>query len=106
LARKPKGSFFGGRLQFTTQTRQNQIQRSCKQLIAQRLGICYGVSVFARGLWLRRASPNREYGYARLKVVDVTSRLFQGLPPEMDVWMSHGDHVTENTRLVLGDCVN
>jgi len=28
-------------------------------------------------------------------VVDVTSQLFQGLPAEMDVWMSHGDHVTE-----------
>ena len=41
------------------------------------------------------ASPNREFGYARLKVLDVTSRLFQGLPPELDVWMSHGDHVTE-----------
>src|SRR4029079_3236820 len=41
------------------------------------------------------ASPNREFGYARLKVLDVTSRLFQGLPAELDVWMSHGDHVTE-----------
>ena len=41
------------------------------------------------------ASPNREFGYARLKILDVTSRLFQGLPEEMDVWMSHGDHVTE-----------
>jgi GMP synthase (glutamine-hydrolysing) len=27
--------------------------------------------------------------------LDVTSRLFSGLPEEMDVWMSHGDHVTE-----------
>ena len=41
------------------------------------------------------ASPNREFGYARLKVLDITSRLFNGLPEEMDVWMSHGDHVTE-----------
>jgi GMP synthase (glutamine-hydrolysing) len=28
-------------------------------------------------------------------VVDSTSRLFAGLPKEMDVWMSHGDHVAE-----------
>ena len=60
------------------------------------LGICYGFQVFARELGGDvAASPNREFGYARLKVLDVTSRLFQGLPPELDVWMSHGDHVTE-----------
>ena len=60
------------------------------------LGICYGFQVFARELGGSVvASPNREFGYARLKVLDVTSRLFEGLPGEMDVWMSHGDHVTE-----------
>ena len=60
------------------------------------LGICYGFQVFARELGGDvAASPNREFGYARLKVLDVTSRLFRGLPEEMDVWMSHGDHVTE-----------
>jgi GMP synthase (glutamine-hydrolysing) len=60
------------------------------------LGICYGFQVFSRELGgTVAASPNREFGYARLKILDVTSRLFQGLPPEMDVWMSHGDHVTE-----------
>src|ERR1041385_6197258 len=59
-------------------------------------GICYGFQVFARELGGEvAASPNREVAYARLKVLDVTSRLFQGLPPELDVWMSHGDHVTE-----------
>jgi GMP synthase (glutamine-hydrolysing) len=60
------------------------------------LGICYGFQVFSRELGGSVvASPNREFGYARLKILDVTSRLFQGLPAEMDVWMSHGDHVTE-----------
>src|SRR4030095_2828366 len=28
-------------------------------------------------------------------VIEKESRLFKGLPNEMDVWMSHGDHVTE-----------
>ncbi len=61
-----------------------------------KLGICYGFQVFAEQLGGSVvASPNREYGYARLKILDVTSRLFQGLPEEMDVWMSHGDHVTQ-----------
>ena len=61
-----------------------------------KLGICYGFQVFAGDLGgAVVASPNREFGYARLKVVDPESRLFHGLPQEMDVWMSHGDHVTE-----------
>lgn len=60
------------------------------------LGICYGFQVFAGELGGKvAASPNREFGYARLQILDVTSRLFQGLPLEMDVWMSHGDHVTQ-----------
>jgi GMP synthase (glutamine-hydrolysing) len=37
----------------------------------------------------------REYGHAQLKVLSGASKLFQGLPFEMEVWMSHGDHVTQ-----------
>jgi GMP synthase (glutamine-hydrolysing) len=60
------------------------------------LGICYGLQLMAHGLGGKvLPSRSREYGYARLKVVDQTSVLFAGLPDEMDVWMSHGDHVTE-----------
>jgi GMP synthase (glutamine-hydrolysing) len=59
------------------------------------LGICYGLQLIAHGLGGEvQPSHSREYGYARLKVVDATSRLFAGLPKEMDVWMSHGDKVT------------
>ena len=59
------------------------------------LGICYGLQLIAYELGGKvQPSTNREYGYARLQVVDSTSRLFSGLPVEMDVWMSHGDHVT------------
>lgn len=59
------------------------------------LGICYGLQVLAFDLGGEvRPSPNREYGYARLKIVEPNSPLFADLPHEMDVWMSHGDHVT------------
>jgi GMP synthase (glutamine-hydrolysing) len=58
------------------------------------LGICYGLQVLASILGGEvRPSKNREYGYARLKILDPNSPLFQGLPLELDVWMSHGDHV-------------
>jgi GMP synthase (glutamine-hydrolysing) len=59
------------------------------------LGICYGLQMLAFDLGGEvKASPNREFGYARLKIVDATSCLFKGLPSEMDVWMSHGDQMT------------
>ncbi len=59
------------------------------------LGICYGLQILAFDMGGDvSSSPNREFGYARLKVVDQTSLLFKGLPAEMDVWMSHGDQVT------------
>lgn len=58
------------------------------------LGICYGLQVIASELGGEvRPSANREYGYARLQVTDQNSLIFNGLPAEMDVWMSHGDHV-------------
>jgi GMP synthase (glutamine-hydrolysing) len=58
------------------------------------LGICYGLQVIASDIGgAVRPSSNREYGYARLFVTDQESPIFRNLPNEMDVWMSHGDHV-------------
>jgi GMP synthase (glutamine-hydrolysing) len=60
------------------------------------LGICYGLQVMAADLGGEvQPSPSREYGYARLKILEPSSPLFAGLPTEMDVWMSHGDYVTQ-----------
>jgi GMP synthase (glutamine-hydrolysing) len=59
------------------------------------LGICYGLHVMALDLGGEvESAPSREFGYARLKVMNGGGQLFSGLPHEMDVWMSHGDHVT------------
>src|SRR2546423_4421142 len=59
-------------------------------------GICYGLQIIAYELGGEvHPSPNREYGYARLQVADPESLIFKDLPDEMDVWMSHGDHVTK-----------
>lgn len=59
------------------------------------LGICYGLQVLAFDMGGQvRPSSSREFGYARLKILDTASPLLKGLPPELDVWMSHGDHVT------------
>ena len=45
------------------------------------LGICYGLQLIAHKLGGSvQPSSSREYGYARLQVVDPSSRLFTGLP--------------------------
>lgn len=59
------------------------------------LGICFGLQALAHVFGGEvRSSEFREYGYAKLQVTEPTSPLFINLPLEMDVWMSHGDHVT------------
>jgi GMP synthase (glutamine-hydrolysing) len=60
------------------------------------LGICYGMQLAAIDLGGRsEPAARREYGHATLKVLSGKTKLFNELPFEMDVWMSHGDHVTE-----------
>ena len=55
------------------------------------LGICYGLHFITQKLGGQVVpGPKREYGHAEINVSG-QSRLFEGLPPEMNVWMSHGD---------------
>ena len=59
------------------------------------LGICYGMQMVAVDLGGRNEpAARREYGHAKLKVLSGETALFNELPFELDVWMSHGDHVT------------
>jgi GMP synthase (glutamine-hydrolysing) len=43
-------------------------------------------------------AARREYGHAKASVLSGKTRLFNEMPFELDVWMSHGDHVTELPR--------
>jgi GMP synthase (glutamine-hydrolysing) len=60
------------------------------------LGICYGLQfmVYALG---GKVSPaaKREYGHAQVEIQHSASQLFQGLPNELAVWMSHGDEAED-----------
>ncbi len=59
-------------------------------------GICYGMQLIAIDLGGTSEPANeREYGHARLKRLSGKTELFTDLTEELDVWMSHGDHVTE-----------
>jgi GMP synthase (glutamine-hydrolysing) len=58
------------------------------------LGICYGMQLIASALGGGvESAARREYGPATIEVTQ-SSPLFRALPASLDVWMSHGDHVT------------
>ena len=59
------------------------------------LGICYGMQLLAHNLGGRVDPARREYGHASVTVVAEDSPLLRGLPLELSVWMSHGDHVVD-----------
>jgi GMP synthase (glutamine-hydrolysing) len=60
------------------------------------LGICYGLQFLTHHLGGKvRPAEKREYGPAQVSIVDGGSALFAGLPPSLDVWMSHGDEALE-----------
>ena len=58
------------------------------------LGICYGLQVLAHQLGGKvEKSDRQEYGRARLRIVK-RDAVFEGIPDEFDVWMSHADRVS------------
>jgi len=58
------------------------------------LGICYGMQLMMAKLGGDvRPAAGREYGRAVVKVEVGDALLFRGLPAELTVWASHGDHV-------------
>lgn len=60
------------------------------------LGICYGAQFMAQ-LYGGRVEPagTREYGRANLRSFDHDNPLFKGFCENSQVWMSHGDTITE-----------
>ena len=60
------------------------------------LGICYGLQFITHHLGGKvRAADKREYGHAEVRIVDDKNALFDGLPADLTVWMSHGDEALE-----------
>jgi GMP synthase (glutamine-hydrolysing) len=58
------------------------------------LGICYGMQLLARDVGAELVKlDHAEYGPATLVVLDRETALFDGVPEESRVWMSHGDSV-------------
>lgn len=96
-ARNPKGIILsGGPSSVTDQDAPRLSSNFYEQVDAPILGICYGMQLVAIDLGGKSApAERREYGHAKLKVLSGKTAIFNELPFELDVWMSHGDHVTE-----------
>ena len=59
------------------------------------LGICYGLQLMGKFLGGHVAkSARREYGRGEICVI-AACPLFSGLPKKLEVWNSHGDHLTK-----------
>jgi GMP synthase (glutamine-hydrolysing) len=60
------------------------------------LGVCYGLHFIVHHLGGKvRSAPKREYGHAEVRIEDHATPLLTGLPPTIQVWMSHGDEALE-----------
>jgi GMP synthase (glutamine-hydrolysing) len=96
-AKRPKGVILsGGPSSVTDEDAPRVAQDFYDKVNAPILGICYGMQMIAIDLGGKNEpAARREYGHAKLKVLSGGTKLFNELPFELDVWMSHGDHVTQ-----------
>ena len=97
VARRPKGIILSGGPSSVTDDGAPQLSQDFYDRVdAPILGICYGMQLVAIDLGGKsEPAERREYGHATLKVLSGKTKLFAEMPFELDVWMSHGDHVTE-----------
>ncbi|MBK8465914.1 MAG: glutamine-hydrolyzing GMP synthase [Chloracidobacterium sp.] len=111
-AKQPKGVILsGGPSSVTDEDAPRVAADFYEKIKVPILGICYGMQLVAVDLGgTSEPAPRREYGHAQLKVLSGTTALFNKLPFELDVWMSHGDHVTHlpegfQTTATTGDVI-
>ena len=95
-AKKPMGVILSGGPSSVTDDDAPRVEEGFYQkLNVPILGICYGMQLVALDLGGTIEPANRrEYGHARVKVLSGKTALFNELPFELEVWMSHGDNMT------------
>lgn len=57
------------------------------------LGICYGFQLTAKLLGGKVIAGRKEYGPARISIINNKSSIINKIPKEFTVWQSHGDEV-------------
>ena len=91
----PNGIILSGGPESVTQENTPRIPEIIFNLDIPILGICYGMQTLAeQNGGSVSTSSKKEFGYAELKI-EQSSRIFSGIESNnLDVWMSHGDHVS------------
>ncbi len=94
----PRGVILSGGPETVTQSKTPKIPDSIFELNVPVLGICYGMQAMVQQLGGEVSTSNkREFGHARVRA-EIASPLIGALmqdTAERDVWMSHGDKVTQ-----------
>ncbi|MDB5021594.1 MAG: synthase, partial [Pedobacter sp.] len=91
-----KGVIFSGSPYSVRQEEAPQIDLSLFINKYPLLAVCYGAQYIAQKTGGDvQASTIREYGRANLNYVSEASRLFKKISKDSQVWMSHGDTITE-----------
>jgi GMP synthase (glutamine-hydrolysing) len=99
-----KGVIFSGSPYSVRQEDAPQIDLSKYHLKYPLLAVCYGAQYIAQHAGgAVQPSSTREYGRANLNFVNQENKLFKGINIGSQVWMSHGDTITdipENFELI------
>jgi GMP synthase (glutamine-hydrolysing) len=94
-ARRPRGIIFSGGPKSVYESPAPSIDPAVYDLGIPILGICYGAQLIVQQLGGTVAHTGKgEYGRTDLSVI-AASPLFADWPTESQVWMSHGDAMTE-----------
>lgn len=92
--RKPSGIIFTGGPNSVYKEESPTLDKKIFELSIPILGICYGNQLTAHILGgTVEPAENREYGNTKIQV-STESPLFEGIPKESEVFMSHTDHIS------------
>lgn len=95
-AKNPAGIILSGGPKSVSDAGAPKCDRAVFDLDVPVLGICYGMQLMTDTLGGEvRRSGQREFGHAQVTAAsgERAARLFEGLPPTLRVWASHGDDV-------------
>ena len=94
-AERPKAIIFSGGPASVYAEKAPRIEKEIFELGIPILGICYGVQITAFLLNGKvEKQSKREYGSAVIEIVEPNA-LLSGIGTRTEVWMSHGDALTE-----------
>ncbi|MDA3925512.1 MAG: glutamine-hydrolyzing GMP synthase [Kiritimatiellae bacterium] len=93
--RKPAGIILSGGPNSVFEEFAPQCDPAIFELGIPVLGICYGMQLTAKTLnGVVKPGTHREYGQTNIKTIP-GCKLFDNVPEQLSVWMSHGDQVAE-----------